>query len=159
MRVSKILSAAAAAILLFANSADAAVISTEATATIKVTIKKSVDEYASAAQGDYTGLIVDCRGLGLQTAMSPVIFNTNGTKIYGHKNLDIDRIIEMGMVDYINDVTNLDRAGTNPLVVKAVSLKDFNSNPVVSLPDSNRILIENHVTRFLQGLKVVFLYD
>ena len=159
MKVPKIFLAATSAILLFANTADAAVISAEATATIKVTIKKSVDEYASAAQGDYTGLIVDCRGLGLQTAMSPVIFNTNGTKIYGHKNLDIDRIIEIGMVDYINDLNNVDRAGTNPLVVRAVSLRDFNSNPVVSLADSNHILIENHVTRFLQQLKVVFLYD
>lgn len=122
-------------------------------------VKKSVAEYASMAQGDYTGLIVDCRGLELQPVMSPVVKNVNGTKIYGHKNLDIDRVIREGMADYINDTENVDRAGVNPLVVKAVSVENFNSNPVLNIPDSNRVLIENHATKFLNDLKVVFLFD
>lgn len=121
--------------------------------------KRSVADYASSAQGDYTGLIVDCRGLDLQPVMSPVIKNVNGTKIYGHKNLDIDRVIREGMADYIDDTAHVDRAGTNPLVVKAQTVADFNSNPVLSIPDSNRVLIENHVTKFLKDLKVVFLFD
>ena len=121
--------------------------------------KRSVEEYAASAQGDYTGLIVDCRGLELQPVMSAVIKNTNGTRIYGHKNLDIDRVIREGMADYINDTENVDRAGTNPLVVKAVSVENFNSNPVLSIPDANRVLIENYATKFLNDLKVVFLFD
>lgn len=121
--------------------------------------KRSVEEYASAAQGDYTGLIVDCRGLELQPVMSPVIKNTNGTKIYGHKNLDIDRVIREGMADYAIDSNLVGRAGENPLVVKALSVENFNSNPVLSIPDSNRVLIENHATKFLKELKVVFLFD
>ena len=120
--------------------------------------RRSVAEYASMAQGDYTGLIVDCRGLDLQPVMSPVIENSNGTKIYGHKNLDIDKVISMGMADYIDDTEHVDRAGENPLVVKAVALKNFNSNPVLAIPDSNRVLIENHATKFLKDLKVVFLF-
>ena len=122
------------------------------------TVRKSVADYASSAQGDYTGLIVDCRGLELQPVMSPVIENVNGTKIYGHKNLDIDRVIREGMADYSVDLENVNRAGSNPLVVKAVSAKNFNSNPVLNIPDSNRVLIENYATKFLSDLKVVFLY-
>ena len=91
--------------------------------------------------------------------MSPVIKNVNGTKIYGHKDLDIDKIIEMGMVDYVDNPENVSRAGTNPLIVKAVSLDNFNSDPVVSIADSNKILIENRVTKFLKALRVVFLFD
>lgn len=121
--------------------------------------KKSVADYASDAQGDYTGLIVDCRGLELQPVMSPVIENVNGTKIYGHKNLDIDRVIREGMADYSVDLENVGRAGDNPLVVRAVSAKNFNSNPVLNIPDSNRVLIENYATKFLSDLKVVFLFD
>ena len=121
--------------------------------------RKSVEEFSSMAEGDYTGLVVDCRGLELQPVMSPVIKNTNGTKIYGHKNLDIDKVISMGMADYIDDPENVDRAGTNPLVVKAQAVENFNSNPVVAIPDSNRILIENHATQFLKDLNVVFLFD
>ena len=127
--------------------------------TINKMAKRSVEEYASSAEGDYTGLVVDCRGLGLSPVMSPVIMNTNGTKIYGHKNLDIDRVIREGMADYVSDIESVDRAGSNPLVVKARSLENFNSNPVVAIPDSNRILIENHATHFLKDLKVVFLFD
>lgn len=161
MKAPKILSLTAAVMILFATSATtfAEVISAEASATVKIVVKKSVDEYASAAQGDYTGLIVDCRGLRLKTAMSPVIKNINGSKIYGHKNLDPDKIVSMGMVDYVNNPANIARAGSHPLVVKAIRLDDFNSNPVVSLADSNKILIENHATKFLQDLKVVFLFD
>lgn len=121
--------------------------------------KKSVEEYASMAQGNYTGLVVDCRGLELQPVMSPVIKNSNGTKIYGHKNLDIDRVIREGMADYVDQPENVARAGENPLVVKAQAVENFNSNPVVAIPDSNRILIENHATKFLKDLKVVFLFD
>ncbi len=124
--------------------------------------KRSVEDYASAAEGDYTGLIVDCRGLELQPVMSPVIQNSNGTKIYGHKNLDIDKVISMGMASYAvdaSDQVSRSRAGNNPLVVKAKSLANFNSNPVLSVPDSNRVLIENYVTKFLKDLKVVFLLD
>lgn len=161
MNVPKILSAAAAAMILFGGSANVSaetVISAEANASAKITVKKSVEDYAAAAQGIYTGLVVDCRGLGLKTAMSPVIRNINGTKIYGHKNLDVDRIIAVGMADYVKNPANLDRAGSNPLVVRAIALEDFHSTPVVSLVDSNRILIENRATKFLQDLKVVFLY-
>lgn len=150
MRVPKILSAVAAIILLSTNTSFAE--------DNPPMIKKSVEEYATAAQGNYTGLIVDCRGLGLKTAMSPVIQNVNGTKIYGHKNLDVDKIISIGMVDYVTTPENSARAGSNPLVIKAIALENFNSTPIVSILDSNKILIENHATKFLKDLKVVFLY-
>ncbi|MBD3878385.1 MAG: hypothetical protein SR1Q5_01685 [Quinella sp. 1Q5] len=163
----KLLPAVAAAIILATGAsgecASASVhvdvqVDTESSTPVQ-TKKRMVSDYAEMAEGIYTGLIVDCRGLGLKTAMSPVIMNINGTKIYGHKNLDIDKIIEMGMVDYIDDPEAVDRAGTNPLIVKAIALKNFNSDPVVSLEDSNRILVENYATKFLKALKVVFLYD
>ncbi len=151
MRVPKILSAVAATTILLSTNASFA-------ADNPPMAKKSVEEYATAAQGDYTGLIIDCRGLGLKTAMSPVIQNVNGTKIYGHKNLDVDKIISIGMVDYASSPENVSRAGSKPLIVKAIALENFNSTPIVSIIDSNKILIENHATNFLKDLKVVFLY-
>ena len=150
MKAPKILSAVAATILLSTSTSFAA--------DNPPMAKKSVEEYATAAQGDYTGLIIDCRGLGLKTAMSPVIQNANGTKIYGHKNLDVDKIISIGMVDYVNSPENISRAGSKPLIIKAIALENFNCTPIVSIIDSNKILIENHATKFLKDLKVVFLY-
>ena len=111
------------------------------------------------AIGGYTGLIVDCRGLALSPVMSPVIQNTDGTKIYGHKNLDSDYVVSHGMASYTKNIsTGTGRAGNNPLVIKAVSVQNHNSYPVISVADANRVLIENRATGFLEKTNVVFLY-
>ncbi len=123
------------------------------------TIKK-VDKVSTAkVAGDYTGLIVDCRNLDLQPVMSPTIQTDSDETIYGNKNLDYDKIIEFGAVGYITDITDsaCERAGKNPLVVKATALKKFNSTPVITTADSNRILIENKTTKFLDKMNVVFM--
>lgn len=153
MKLSKFFTAIIAATVLFAGNADAA-----KSADTKP-VKKSVAEFADKAKGNYTGLIVDCRGLKLKLIMSPVIFNSKGTPIYGHKNLDDEKIISKGLVAYIDDPAAVDRAGDNPLVVKPIRLDFDNSTPVLSLADSNRVLIENYATKFLKDLKVVFLFD
>ena len=109
--------------------------------------------------GRYTGLVVDCRGLGkINPVMSPVIKNANGEKIYGHKNLDYDRIIREGMASYARGMGEADRAGSNPLVVKAIALDDLNATPVLSMDDAEFVLYENSMSHFLDKIAVVFLY-
>lgn len=109
--------------------------------------------------GNYTGLIVDCRGLGtLNPVMSPVIKKVGGQKIYGHKNLDYDRIIREGMATYAQDMSQAGRAGSNPLIVHAVALDDLNANPVLSAEDADLVLYENNRSHFLDNIAVVFLY-
>lgn len=109
------------------------------------------------AVGGYTGLIVDCSGLGLRPVMSPVIKNANGQPIYGYKNLDYAAVVTNGMAGYTSDIHKATRAGNNPLVVKAVSLDGHNGNPVLSVADANRVLIENGATGFLDRTAVVFV--
>ncbi len=109
------------------------------------------------AIGSFTGLIVDCRGLGLKPVMSPVIKNINGKPIYGYKNLDYDKVIQNGMASYARDMSSATRAGSNPLIVRAVSLENHNGTPVLSVADANRVLIENGATHFLDNTNVVFL--
>ena len=108
----------------------------------------------------YTGLIIDCRGKNLNPVMSPVIKNSNGQAIYGHQNLDYDKIIVSGMASYANDVNDQvsrSRAGNNPLIVQAVNLSDINANPVVSVADADKILAANQHDRFLENCAVVFV--
>lgn len=128
-------------------------------------VAPSLPEITSSAQkvpsgkiyGKYTGLIVDCRGLNLKPVMSPVIKNANGEAIYGYKNLDPDKVIEGGMAGYSTDFARVSRAGSDPLVVKAVSLENHNGNPVLSVADANRVLVENDATGFLDKTNVVFV--
>ena len=112
---------------------------------------------AGQAIGSYTGLIVDCRGLGLKPVISPVIKNANGEPIYGYKNLDSATVIANGMASYTTDLSKATRAGSNPLVVKAVGLDNHNGNPILSVADANRVLIENGATGFLDRTNVVFV--
>ena len=109
---------------------------------------------------NYTGLIIDCRGKNINPVMSPVIKNSNGQAIYGHKNLDYDKIIVTGMASYaddINDQISRSRAGNNPLVIKAENLSDINANPVVSVADADKILAANQHDKFLENCAVVFV--
>ena len=108
----------------------------------------------------YTGLVIDCRGMNLNPVMSPVIKNANGQAIYGHKNLDYDKIIVNGMASYAGDAydqISRERAGNNPIVVKASRLDDINANPVVSVADADKILSANQSDKFLENCAVVFL--
>lgn len=107
--------------------------------------------------GTYTGVIVDCTGLGLRTAMSPVIKTTAGEPIYGYKNLDSKKVIKNGMAGYASSYSgNVSRAGSNPLIIKAVGV-DHYFNPVVNVADAKIILEENGYTHFLDNCAVVFI--
>ena len=109
---------------------------------------------------NYTGLVIDCSGMNINCVMSPVIKNANGQAIYGHQNLDYDKIIVNGMASYANtanDQISRSRAGNNPLIVKAISLSDINANPVVSVEDADKILIANQHDKFLDKCAVVFV--
>lgn len=109
-------------------------------------------------RGGYTGVVIDCRGFHVQPVMSPVIKNSHGTKIYGHKNIDPDYVIEYGMADYADSMSQASRAGSNPLVIRAERMDDFDSTPIISVADANKILSENELSGFLEKTAVVFLY-
>ena len=124
----------------------------------KVDFPKPVNK--TIVNQNYTGLIIDCRGMNINCVMSPVIKNADGTKIYGHMNLDIDKVISMGMASYADDAydqISSQRAGKNPLVVKAVRLDDLNANPVISVADADKILAANAHDGFLNNCAVVFV--
>ena len=109
------------------------------------------------AAGGYTGLVVDCSGLALNPVMSPVIKNAGGEAIYGYKNLDYQKVTAYGMAAYTRNTSTISRAGSNPLIVKAMSLENHNSYPVLAVADANRVLVENQASHFLDNCSVVFV--
>ena len=134
-------------------------ITTTTTTTTTIPSVPSTKPSSSGAYGGYTGVIIDCRGMNLNPVMSPVIRNDQGSPIYGYKNLNPDLIIEIGMASYASDMRSAaaQRAGSNPLVFKAVRLEEHNAYPVLTTADANRLLIENNASGFLEKLNVVFL--
>ena len=109
------------------------------------------------ATGQYTGLIVDCTGMGLQSAMAPAIFTEGRKVVYGLENFSRDQVLSRGYVGYAKSVSSgAERAGSHPLVVKAESIDRFCS-PVVSKEDAAKILAENQMNGFLSTGNVVFV--
>ena len=108
------------------------------------------------AVGGYTGVIIDCTGLGLRPAMSPVIKAENGRPIYGYKNLDSNKVVANGMAAYARSESDATRAGKNPLRLRAIAV-DGGANPVLSSEDARRLLLENGASGFLDATNVVFI--
>ncbi len=121
--------------------------------------KKKKKEKMPKIEGDYTSLVVDCTGLGLRPAMSPVIKNEQGEAIYGASNLDYDLVSTKGMAAYCRglDVSGVPRAGDKPLLVKCESLSGNGVNPVLALTDANRVLLENEQSHFLDNMNVILV--
>lgn len=122
---------------------------------------EAAEEYGSKEPTEgapYTGLILDCRGLDLRPAMSPVIKTTAGEPIYGYKNLDSAEVIRRGMAGYARTFeANTARAGDHPLILRAEGVDRY-FNPVVTAADGRWILRENERTHFLDKTAVVFLW-
>lgn len=116
-----------------------------------------VTPVTAPVRGNYTGLIVDCTGLGLSTAMAPGIYSANQSVVYGLEHFNHAQVINRGYVGYSNGMSNVARAGANPMIVKALSLRDNSIRPVISDNDAMNILSENKVTGFLTAGNVVFV--
>lgn len=125
------------------------------TTTTATTTTTTTTTTMPEALANYTGLIVDCTGMGLKTAMAPGIYTTDHQVVYGLEHFSHDFVIQNGYVGYSNGFANVSRAGSNPLVVKAVGLDRV--RPIISGEDATRILKENKYTHFLEQAKVVFV--
>lgn len=104
---------------------------------------------------NYTGLVIDCRGLNLSTAIAPAIKSISGMEIYAYKNVGYQNAVEKGMVEYSNEV-NSARAGERPLVVKAVKIVGT-CDVIVSDEDANKILSANKFSKILVNCAVVLV--
>lgn len=97
----------------------------------------------AAESGDVTGIIIDATALDLVPALSPSVFSDAGDLIYGASLVPADSIKASGLVSYakgIDAAKKGDRAGQNPLVVKALGLKDNSkSDLVVAAADAGKI--------------------
>ena len=104
---------------------------------------------------NYTGLVVDCRGLNLSTAIAPAIKSVGGVEVYAYKNIGYENAVSRGMVEYAENL-NTARAGRTPLVVKAVKLSG-GCDVVVSDEDAEKILAANKATNMLVSCAVVLV--
>ena len=120
-------------------------------------IESDIDpNFEGGVAQDYTGLIVDCSGQELSTAVLPAIKMLDGTEIYSFRNVQRQIVVNRGLTGYSDSAENgVQRAGSNPLVVKAVFVE--NCDAVVSDDDANKILAANQRSKFLNNCLVIFV--
>ncbi|PIQ28657.1 hypothetical protein COW36_12205 [bacterium (Candidatus Blackallbacteria) CG17_big_fil_post_rev_8_21_14_2_50_48_46] len=102
----------------------------------------------------YTGLIIDASGLTVQPAMSPTVVTDEQQVYIGNFELDIDRVIAEGIIAYHRSLNSVQRAGSNPLVVKATGTSESGVDFVISAEDAAKIQAEDAKTGFLSKLNV-----
>lgn len=106
---------------------------------------------------NYTGLIIDCSGQNLSTAILPKIQSASGQDIYAVQFLDRNIIVNRGMVNYSDSTTQgLQRAGNNPLTIQAMFVQG-DCDIIVSDDDAQKILAANQKSKILQNCMVVFI--
>ena len=107
----------------------------------------------------YTGAIIDCRNLDLSTAMSPVIVDTAGNKVYGNMFIDPDVVTQKGMVGYATcfaDRDALSRAGDNPIILRAIAVRN-GCNPVIDQADATLMKYSIISNNYFRDAAVVFV--
>ena len=106
-------------------------------------------------ESNYSGLVIDCGGQEISTAILPVIKSVSGKEIYAFKYLDRNIVVGRGMVNYSDSNSGTARAGSNPLTIQAMFVE--NCDVVVSDDDAEKILAANSKSNFLKNCMVVFV--
>ena len=121
-----------------------------------------VKEEPSRNPGDYSGVIVDCRGLGLSPAMSPALMSQTGGEVYlGTVNVEPDFVITQGIVGYAHSLAQARqnvRVGANPLIIKGLSATgSFRTDVIISKEDVRQILGLDAANGTLRQARVIFV--
>lgn len=113
----------------------------------------------------YTGVIIDTRGLHIERSMCPKILRRDGSEVWGTVEVSPDYVLDHGIVVYARTMEiarkMLDRAGNNPLILKAVARGNgrFPSDAILSDADAERLLAANRRGNFLGKYRVIFVVD
>jgi len=124
---------------------------------------KSVLQPTSKKTENYTGLIIDTKGLGAKPAMYPKILVENGDSIYDVSSANPNATIEEGLVAYrmnLDAAKQVSRIGSNPLIVKAQKVSGkYKADIVISDSDAQKIYQADSKSGILGEAKVVVVID
>ena len=133
----------------------------ESVQRVEEEIEKEVEEEIETTDENYTGLIVDTRGLNIEPALYPQVFDYEGESIYDITQVDLNNSEQNSLVAYsrsLDSAKNFDRIGDNPLVVEAVSeVEGQNTDVILNQEDSRQS--QNILENLYQNQGVIFIID
>jgi hypothetical protein len=132
-----------------------------------LTDKPSVTQFEGKKAANaiiFTGLVIDCKGLGIKPALSPRVVDPTGKEVYGSAYVSHEWVTRNGVVGYSKEVEKAalltDRIGKNPGKVKAQKASGLNSTDVViSEEDAASVRSAAANLKFLSECRVIFVID
>ena len=116
-----------------------------------------------AIRETYTGLVVDCRGFGIKSALAPKIIDEEGNVVFGTAYVSRDFAIKKGMAGYVKDIEaakSNPRVANRPIMIKGIRTpKKAPSDIVISNSDAATIKGTASNLEFLQKGRVVIVLE
>lgn len=124
------------------------------------TSKETINKPPSPVSAEpYTGLIVDARRLNVEPVLYPTIVSEQGREIYSSVFISREFAVQNGVCAYVCDMDQAlgsDRAGSNPLVVKALrKTGDKTGAIVMSMADAETLDRATERHTFLKKCRVI----
>ncbi|MDZ7831154.1 MAG: hypothetical protein U5L07_05345 [Desulfobacterales bacterium] len=112
---------------------------------------------------EYTGVVVDARGLPVVPAMCFQVLDEDGKEVYGPAYADRENAVAAGMCQYVSNVADIrenPRVGSHPLVVKGIKLHPPGASDImISGTDAARLRGSVEHLAFLKKCRVVVVTD
>jgi hypothetical protein len=112
----------------------------------------------------FTGLILDCKGLGIKPALAPKVVDEDGNEIYGSAYVSKDFAVKFGMAGYAKTVQNAmgfkDRIGATPGVLKGLKAAGANKcDVVIANKDALSLKSAKENLKFFSECRVIIILD
>ncbi len=142
-----------------AGAVGAAVV-TEFAISASTTEQKPIDP---AAEVQWSGLVVDARGLGLKPALVPRIYTKTGDDLYTAQTVQVENATKSGLVGYARDVNAASRhirVASDPVLVKGVQAAGTGKSDVV-LTDGDAKIIQqtDQKSPYLRNARVMVVFN
>jgi hypothetical protein len=139
------------------NGSFAALVLPEAIVPIKTV------EQSPKTEEQFTGLIVDCRGISPSPAMAPMIIGEDGQVVYGTAYVSRDHALAEGMAAYARGLAKArdnPRVGPTPLIVKGLrTAKSRSCDIVIGNADAGKIKGAGSNISILHRGRVLFVME
>lgn len=123
-------------------------------------IKTSAAPSQQTQGKEYTGVIIDARGLTVIPVMSPKILDENNKEAYGPAFISREHAVQHGTVQYVKGMVENKRAGARPIVVTGLkSSPENNADIIISTADSSKLHSNSKNLDLLHQGKVVIVLD
>ncbi len=114
-------------------------------------------------QTQFTGLIIDVKGLGFHPVIYPVVSSEQGEKIYSSMFISREYAVQRGVCGYactMEEAVNSKRTGINPIIIKGLRTGGAHSSSIIiSRSDAEKIESTADHYRFMKQCRVTIVLD